>query len=614
MSASVSPKLFATGVQKNPAAINPKVFATGVPAKPAIVNPKIFVTGIPADAAFLTPRIFVTGVDSRETAIADTLRRIQNSAWTGSETAVADTSRRLFDVARADTLRILSSHDSARADTLIRYPRDLIFTASVNSFKDYDVTNFSVTLNERTLSDNFTVETARALNIGDAVKGQLLNYHFSFLVEETSQQGLIQTVRGMYNVDELLYSLVYESEKLKASAYVNKIANAFGLAANVKIQDFTSSRDLSDQNLTYSDLISSLFSWTSQLPQRQINVFIRGGTLHCIQRGYEDSTIDISRWKHSRPTINRKLLRTMWKDANADSSDYSDESDNSAPFSGVISYSDWYSSNEIIYRNGLLVSEKYSTQNNKVASKITTTYEYTSRSSDGENAWYLARKSSNSTTIEDEAVEEIDVGYPSGKNLTKTVVESKVEYFYSSSNDGVYLVKEYEIERKSTYSRGDLSWRLDETETTDRQVTHAPAGNGFYSTSVYVNGVHQGSSLSQGKPSNEVSQYTVDRSYFRTHGESKPELSPIDTTSFPIEETEILAELVESLKWLNRKTKETVSVDIIDKISNGVPTINHIVDFTERVILDGKEYFLVSNQVQFTPRSLIQKLQLVRWY
>ena len=572
--------------------------------------PFVFVTGVQKGdfvppRAYLTPRIFVATIDSKETARADTLRRITNQNYAYSDTAVADTSRRLLDVARADTLRILSSRDSARADTLIRYPRDLIFTASENSFKDYDVTNFSVTLNERTLSDNFTVETARPLQIGDAVKGQLLDYHFSFLVEEISQQGLIQTVRGMYNVDELLYSLVYESEKLKASAYVSKIANAFGLAANVKIQDFTSSR---------SDLISSLFSWTSQLPQRQINVFIRGGTLHCIQRGCEDSTIDISDWKHSRPTIHRKLLRTMWKDANADSSDYSDESDNSAPFSGVISYSDWYSSNEIIYSNGLLVSEKYSTQNNKVASKITTTYEYTSRSSDGENAWYLARKSSNSTTIEDEAVEEIDVGYPSGKNLTKTVVESKVEYFYSSSNDGVYLVKEYEIERKSTYSRGDLSWRLDETETTDRQVTHAPAGNGFYSTSVYVNGVHQGSSLSQGKPSNEVSQYTVDRSYFRTRGESKPELSPIDTTSFPVEEPEILAELVEALKWLNRKTQETVTVDILDEIKNGVPTIGHIVDFTERVILNGAEYFLVSNQISFTPRSLIQKLQLVRWY
>ena len=104
------------------------------------------------------------------------------------------------------------------------------------------------------------------------------------------------------------------------------------------------------------------------------------------------------------------------------------------------------------------------------------------------------------------------------------------------------------------------------------------------------------------------SDYDIDDDDWRNR------LSPIDDTQFPVMGADLLLELTEALYWLNRKTKETVSVDIIDKISNGVPTINHIVDFTERVILDGKEYFLVSNQVQFTPRKLIQRLQLVRWY
>ena len=66
--------------------------------------------------------------------------------------------------------------------------------------------------------------------------------------------------------------------------------------------------------------------------------------------------------------------------------------------------------------------------------------------------------------------------------------------------------------------------------------------------------------------------------------------------------------------WLNRKVQETVSVDLVAKVDNGVPSIQHIVDFTERVKLDGAEYFLVSNRTSFTPRKLIQKLQLIRWY
>ena len=171
-------------------------------------------------------------------------------------------------------------------------------------------------------------------------------------------------------------------------------------------------------------------------------------------------------------------------------------------------------------------------------------------------------------------------------------------------------------ETKTSYFWIGIGWRKSETEAVDRQTTHVPAGNGWYSTTVYVNGVHQGSSLSQGKPGNEISLYTIKQvgNRFRSREKTKSALSPINTTSFPVEESEILAELIEALKWLNRKTQETVSVDILDEIKNGVPTIGHIVDFTERVILNGAEYFLVSNQISFTPRSLIQKLQLVRWY
>ena len=57
-----------------------------------------------------------------------------------------------------------------------------------------------------------------------------------------------------------------------------------------------------------------------------------------------------------------------------------------------------------------------------------------------------------------------------------------------------------------------------------------------------------------------------------------------------------------------------MSLEIVANVRNGVPDITHVVDLTERVKLDGKEYFLVSNNVELTPRSLKQKLNLVRWY
>ena len=95
--------------------------------------------------------------------------------------------------------------------------------------------------------------------------------------------------------------------------------------------------------------------------------------------------------------------------------------------------------------------------------------------------------------------------------------------------------------------------------------------------------------------------------------EWRRDLSPIADISFPVREFPLIVELTNDLRWLNRKTEETVTVDLISKVVDGVPEINHIVDFTELIKLDGGEYHLVSNKISFTPRKLIQKLQLIRW-
>ena len=49
-------------------------------------------------------------------------------------------------------------------------------------------------------------------------------------------------------------------------------------------------------------------------------------------------------------------------------------------------------------------------------------------------------------------------------------------------------------------------------------------------------------------------------------------------------------------------------------IRDGVPDVEHIVDFTERIRFDGNEYFLMSNSVELTPRSLRQVIKMTRWY
>lgn len=74
----------------------------------------------------------------------------------------------------------------------------------------------------------------------------------------------------------------------------------------------------------------------------------------------------------------------------------------------------------------------------------------------------------------------------------------------------------------------------------------------------------------------------------------------------PTSDRDKLSAYLNDLKWLNRKIKETVTMDIYN--------YGHVVDFSERVRFRGHEYYLVSNAVSQTTRELKQSVQLVRWY
>ena len=166
-------------------------------------------------------------------------------------------------------------------------------------------------------------------------------------------------------------------------------------------------------------------------------------------------------------------------------------------------------------------------------------------------------------------------------------------------------------------------WKDWDGKGTERVTYHSPVGYGWYTTTVYVDNEFQGSSLSQGKPGGKASKFTIDESNLSLGGkykldeddtgESIPGTSLIDT-EFPVEGDAFLYELTKAINWLNRKRQEEVTLEIVSRVKNGVSEIQHIVDFTERIRFAGKEYFLVSNQIELTPRSLRQKLKLVRWY
>ena len=365
-----------------------------------------------------------------------------------------------------------------------------------------------------TLSDTFQLETAQSLDIGDAVRGQILDYRFSFLVEETLQRDLLQTVKGTYSKDATLYSAIRIFVKeAQASYYAQSITAALGLQLHWACDDFTPSQNFEDSGMTYQDFISALFGWTAKLPQRQVNVFIREDTLHIVQRGKEASVLDITDWPHGRPTVERRLVRSLWHSGHASETAgnaYNEEDTEPIPFTGTISWEEMSRT----YHNGFLTSE--------TNEKGMTRYTY--------HGEYLTSKQTHN----------------------KDGSISRTEYTYAETERDVYLVKEWE-RTTEPINDGKKHTEYDWTDWnnergTERITYHAPLGYGWYATTVYVDGNLEGSTLSQGKSGGKASRFTVEQSNlslgssYSRDDDDAPFTSLIDT-EFPVKGEAYLKEL-----------------------------------------------------------------------
>ena len=540
------------------------------------------------------------GATEREVVTSETVRCDTKRTPGMGNQAGARTQRRLGrgNLAKAALRRTVVARVRVRFDTLIRIPHVLEYVKQPRSrrskravsqitdnFRAHGIRAFAVTLGEMTLSDTFQMETALPMGIGDAVRGQLLDYRFSFLVEETLQRDLLQTVKGTYSKDATLYSAIRIFVKeAQASSYAQSIAAALGLQLHWACDDFMPSQNFEDSGMTYQDFIAALFGWTAKLPQRQVNVFIREDMLHIVQRGREASVLDITDWPHSRPTVERRLVRSLWHSGHASETAgnaYNEEDTEPIPFTGTISWEEMSRT----YHNGFLTSE--------TNEKGMTRYTY--------HGEYLTSKQTHN----------------------KDGSTSRTEYTYAETERDVYLVKEWE-RTTEPINDGKKHTEYDWTDWnnergTERITYHAPLGYGWYATTVYVDGNLEGSTLSQGKPGGKASRFTVEQSnlslgssYSREDYDA-PFTSLIDT-EFPVKGEAYLKELTQAILWLNRKTQETVTLEVFANICDGVPDVGHIVDFTERIRFEGQEYFLQSNAVELTPRSLKQSIKMTRWY
>lgn len=465
----------------------------------------------------------------------------------------ADTSRIVVDPIYCDSSRQVYDSDYVTADTNRR------FTAPLTDLK-----SLTISLQAKTISDTFRAETVKPRTLGLALTGTILDMAYEFFVESTSDVGDVQTITGMYDCDELLYKPIkyIANDDAKASDIMGVVASAIGKSAVIKIDDFTPASNLSESLPIYRDVLSSLFGWTSNLPNRQVNVFIRGDVINCIQRGKETATQAIV--KYSTPTINRKKLRTItYVPSDSEGSNISITA-KPAPFSGSISFGDASCS----YAAGYLVHETHSVD----GETETTTYGYAGS--------YITSRTTESSKIKIQT--SYDYGGARGEELS-TVTETTTYKDAPNSPPSVRITR------------------------------HHALGGGWWATVAELDGETLSTSISHGAPGGKASIFSIDQanlslgSGYSSNSDDKIPGRATISVDFPISEndTSMLRELKADLLWLHGRTEETVTFDCYDP---------NVIDFDKTVTWNGNVYYLERNTITKDSKGTKQSIELVRWY
>ena len=537
----------------------------------------VYYDSLQVDTAAVIIRRDPINVDTlRNVSVKSTLVNDTSTDTLVNSSSLADTVRQtthttIQDNSTFDTFYSRVREDGLQADTSITIPYLM---------RALNPSEINISLEKGQLSESFEMVTPVDVALESAIKGKLLDFAYNFRAYSSSGRGLMRTITGMYDIDKLLYTPftytvpLYFNHTYTAKEHAKQVAHILGKNLKIDIDDFVPENNYAGMGATVQNIIGGLFGWMSNLPQRWINVFLRGDTLYIIQRGHEPHTIDISNTKHSRGMVDRKLMRSVWS-GEGTRKVHSRKGIEPMPFDGTIRFGEA----ECTYRGGLLVHEVMQTSEGNVV----TSYDY-----DYDD--YL--KSKTMTTKE-------------------STVTTTYEYAYTGNDR--YLATETEVTTSNSNPTEVTTSNSNPTDTSTTVTQHVYIGNGWYGTSVFRDGSFQSSSVSSGKPGGKASKYVLDQSNLNLgskYDDDEDSGSLIGAalfdTEFPVKDEDTLISLTKDIEWLNRKTEERISMDIWQ--------YEHVIDFTDKVILNGHTYFLESNQVTKTPTECRQTVELVRWF
>lgn len=512
-----------------------------------------------------------------------------------------------FDVELRDFVPVdlfLDVSRNIRADVNL-YPVDAGHIVAENT---RGITDIEIAIETQQLTDAVKISGVMPFYILEHIFGQYFDYFFNMRVEKVQRQGIVYSADCCTDLDELLYTplnydlpatlsiTVTSSESSKASVItiqtyplasqlVEKIAAALGLQPVIQINDFYSTvifNSEKENGATYADLIRDIFGWSSRVPTQVINVYIRAGKLFAIQRGCEANTIDISNTEHTLPVYNFELIRLFWQrqkysTTRTRSYTYTKSTPKDKSYDGDSSYE---------YDDDLLKkTETTSTNSDGEEVRTVTEYKY-------KDIWQGGNKPYKKVLYK-----EITKKYVGGE------LEETTETKHTPLNQGLSHQARFDedgdiIGEGVGQHSGDnrvtpyQQFKEDEDDEETKNITTTIEGLTLFDTSFPI-----------------PQRFDVDMSGFTgtLTREAAELLENIQNSCDPEKAIGRLKQITDDIKNLNRKTLETVTTTVYD--------FPHLIDFNDKIILDGAEYFLVRNRAKSTSRIRNeQALTLVRWY
>ena len=285
----------------------------------------------------------------------------------------------------------------------------------------------------------------------------------------------------MYDIEDILNKGVHnifnppiDAVNVKAGNTMQALASVLGKTLNIDITDFYPATFPTTP--TGKELISALFGWTDKIPQKLVNVFIRGNVINVLERGKETGVVEV--FKYENVVVGKKKIRTLQDPIDVEGIEVTGALVGQTPqqdapsaihyISGIFKNGD----TSITYANGLVTKESHTV---KGVEEITT-YAYSSSMPPA----YITAKHTVTTTI---------TGTP------PVTTYGSIDVIYTYDNEK--LSKEVE-----EHYAGD---QLDMMRIT----RHYPIGQGMWGTSIEEDDVTTYGGISQGAPGGKASAYSI---------------------------------------------------------------------------------------------------------